>query len=90
MIPISIFGRYPFYGKSAPSRDVSVKSEVVTLQLEGFTLDRSNHRGRARSRGLRRGAGKFGGGVRKAGIHTEIEDFTGVTWARQRMGGQLT
>ena len=21
---------------------------------------------------------------------TQIEDFTGVTWARQRMGGQLT
>ena len=30
MIPISIFGRCPFYGKSAPSRDVSVKSGVHT------------------------------------------------------------
>ena len=28
-----------------------------------------------------RGARKFGVGVQKAGIHTEIEDFTGLTRA---------
>ena len=34
----------------------------------------------ARSRGRVGPREKFGSGVEKAGIHTEIADFTGVTW----------
>ena len=43
---------------------------------------------KARFRRSRRGARKFGVGVKKAGIHTEIADFTGVTQARVGSGGR--